>query len=117
MKPYEIKILQDQNRERILPLEPMILIGMGTCGIGNGADTVYRHLINQIESEGADCKLKQTGCFGFCSQEPLVMLYKPGKPMLAYCKVHEKDIKRIIESIKSESTLNSGNFKFKKVIR
>lgn len=102
MKPYEIKILQDQNRERILPLEPMILIGMGTCGIGNGADTVYRHLINQIESEGVDCKLKQTGCFGFCSQEPLVMLYKPGKPMLAYCKVHEKDIKRIIESIKSD---------------
>ncbi len=51
MKPSEIKILQEQHRERILPAVPMILVGMGTCGIGNGADAVYARIMRQI-SEG-----------------------------------------------------------------
>lgn len=99
MRPSEIKLIKEQHQERILPAMPMILVGMGTCGIGNGADTVYRQIRKQITDTGIDCKLKQTGCFGFCAEEPMVMLYQPGKPMLVYSKVNEKDVKHIIESL------------------
>ena len=99
MKPSEIKILQEQHRERILPAVPMILVGMGTCGIGNGADAVYARIMRQISEDGVECKLKQTGCFGFCAEEPVVMLYRPGVPMLVYSKVNEKDAVRIVGSI------------------
>ncbi len=99
MRPSEIKILQGQHRERILPVVPMILVGMGTCGIGNGADAVYARIMRQILEDGIECKLKQTGCFGFCAEEPVVMLYRPGAPMLVYSKVNEKDAARIVESI------------------
>jgi NADH-quinone oxidoreductase subunit F len=77
----------------------MILVGMGTCGIGNGADAVYARIMRQILEDGIECKLKQTGCFGFCAEEPVVMLYRPGAPMLVYSKVNEKDAARIVESI------------------
>lgn len=103
MKPSEIKIIKEQHQERILPSMPMILVGMGTCGIGNGADSVYRQIRKQITDTGIDCKLKQTGCFGFCAEEPMVMLYQPGKPMLVYSKVNEKDAKHIIENLGKET--------------
>ena len=99
MRPSEIKLIKEQQQERILPAMPMILVGMGTCGIGNGADTVYCQIRKQIAATGIDCKVKQTGCFGFCAEEPMVMLYQPGKPMLVYSKVAEKDVRHIIESL------------------
>ncbi|MFA7492073.1 MAG: FAD-dependent oxidoreductase [Proteiniphilum sp.] len=99
MKPSEIKIIKEQHQERILPVMPMILVGMGTCGIGNGADMVFHQVQKQITETGIDCKLKQTGCFGFCAEEPVVMLYQPGKPMLVYSKVNEKDAKQIVASL------------------
>ena len=99
MKPSEIKLLKEQHINRILPETPMILVGMGTCGIGNGADTVYNQFQKQISENKLDYKLKQTGCFGFCAEEPMITLYQPGKPMLVYSKVDEKDVKRIIENL------------------
>ncbi|VBB45808.1 conserved hypothetical protein [uncultured Paludibacter sp.] len=99
MKPSQLEILQKQNIERILPPIPMLMVGMGTCGIGNGADVVYAQFQKQISETKFDCKLKQTGCFGFCAEEPIVMLYQPQKPILVYSKVDEKDAKRIFENL------------------
>ena len=99
MKPSEIITMREQHRERILPDEPMMLVGMGTCGVGNGAGAVYDRIMRQIAEDGIKCRLKQTGCFGFCAVEPVVMLYRPGVPMLVYSKVNEKDAARIVESI------------------
>ncbi len=99
MKPSEIKLLKEQHINRILPETPMILVGMGTCGIGNGADTVYNQFQKQISENKLDYKLKKTGCFGFCAEEPMITLYQPEKPMLVYSKVDEKDTKRIIDNL------------------
>ena len=99
MKPSEIETLRKQHKERILPATPMILVGMGTCGIGNGAATVYHHFEKVLSENNFDCKLKQAGCFGFCAEEPMVMFYQPGKPMLVYSKVEVKDVKRIIDNL------------------
>ena len=102
MKPSEIEILSKLHRGRILPSTPMIMVGMGTCGIGNGAGTVY-HLFQKHLSENTfDCKLKQTGCFGFCAEEPVVMLYQPDKPLLVYSRVEGKDVKRIMDNLQKK---------------
>ncbi len=102
MKPSEIEILGKLHRGRILPSTPMIMVGMGTCGIGNGAGTVY-HLFQKYLSENTfDCKLKQTGCFGFCAEEPVVMLYQPDKPLLVYSRVEGKDVKRIMDNLQKK---------------
>jgi NADH-quinone oxidoreductase subunit F len=103
MKSHELEILRQQNLHRIQPSMPMIMVGMGTCGIGNGADVIFNRLRKQIDEKKLKCILKPVGCFGFCAEEPLVTVYQQGKPMLVYSKVDEKDGERIVESIMSGS--------------
>jgi NADH-quinone oxidoreductase subunit F len=95
----ELESLRIQNIERILPSVPMFLVGMSTCGIGNGAESVYRSLENEIAFRHLNFKLKQTGCFGFCAEEPIVMMYQPQKPLVVYSRVNEKDVPAIIDGM------------------
>ncbi len=83
--------------KNILPDVPMIMVGMGTCGIGNGADVLYETLQKHAEQQKYDCIIKPTGCFGFCAEEPLVTLYQPGKPMLVYARVTVSDVVKILD--------------------
>jgi NADH-quinone oxidoreductase subunit F len=99
MKSHELEILRQQNLHRIQPTTPMIMVGMGTCGIGNGADIIFNRIKKQIDENQLKCILKPVGCFGFCAEEPLVTVYQPGKPMLVYSKVDEKDAERITDGI------------------
>lgn len=99
MSTTELEILRQICLNNLLPSTPMILVGMGTCGIGNGADIVFKQIQNEIEANDFSCQLKITGCFGFCSQEPLVTIYQPGKPLLVYSQVTEKDTAGILKGI------------------
>jgi NADH-quinone oxidoreductase subunit F len=104
MTSHKLEILKQQYLAEITPTIPMILVGMGTCGIGNGADIIYNRLKNQIKENRIECKLKPVGCFGFCAEEPLVTVYTPGKPMLVYSNVDEKDAERIVDELSKGKT-------------
>ena len=99
MKTRKSDIFSDDYTSEILPQQPMIIVGMGTCGIGNGADTLYNKVREHINQFNINCKVKQTGCFGCCAEEPLVTLYQPGKPLLVYSKVKLKDILKIADGL------------------
>ena len=103
MKPNEIDSIKQQNKEKILPSIPMIMVGMGTCGIGNGAESVFVEFQKQIDNKNIRCTLKQTGCFGFCAQEPVVILYQPQKPLLVYSQIEERDVARIVDGLATVS--------------
>ena len=66
---------------KLLPSRPRIAVGMGTCGTGNGAEGVYHAFADAIDQRGLDVQLAQTGCFGFCAEEPLVNVWIPGQPL------------------------------------
>ncbi|MDP4228315.1 MAG: (2Fe-2S) ferredoxin domain-containing protein, partial [Bacteroidota bacterium] len=102
MKPTDLKSLQNQHISDVYPSVPMILVGMGTCGIGNGADAVFFKLKQYIETKQLPYILKKTGCFGYCSEEPLVTVYIPGKPLIVYHRVCGKDIAYIVKDIEKE---------------
>jgi NADH-quinone oxidoreductase subunit F len=91
--------LQKKSMKKILPDTPVIAVGMGTCGIGNGADELYLALAKAIKTEKAGIKLKITGCFGFCANEPLVNIYIPGMPLVILSKVNVKDAAGIVGSV------------------
>ncbi len=95
-----------QNLSRIKPSMPMIMVGMGTCGIGNNADLLFNEIQKCIELNSFECIIKPVGCFGFCAEEPLVTVYQPEKPMLIYSKVELKDVHRIVEGIISGKIYN-----------
>ncbi|GAB1416917.1 hypothetical protein MASR2M117_23230 [Paludibacter sp.] len=94
--------------KNILPDVPMISVGMGTCGIGNGADVLYDTLFKYINENNISAKLKPVGCLGFCAEEPLVTLYQPGKPLLVYSKVLEKDVIKILDGALSGKIYTKG---------
>lgn len=100
MKKINVAELEKRRKahmKQMLPDHPMLLVGMGTCGIGNGADVLYKIIQQHIADKSLNCGLKATGCFGFCAEEPLVTVYQPGKPMLIYSRVIEKEVVNILE--------------------
>ena len=84
---------------KLLPSRPRIAIGMGTCGTGNGAEGVYHAFADAIGQRGLDVQLAQTGCFGFCAEEPLVNVWFPGQPLLMLHRVRPDHVGQILDGL------------------
>ncbi|MCX7775132.1 MAG: FAD-dependent oxidoreductase [Spirochaetaceae bacterium] len=78
---------------------PWISVGMGTCGIGSGADTIMERL---QKSAPPSIRIRRVGCFGFCAAEPILMAWRPGYPVLMFCDVTEQKALRILRGTESD---------------
>ena len=76
---------------------------MGTCGRGNGAEGVYQAFAHAIDRDGLDIRLAAVGCFGACSQEPLVNIALPGQPLVMLRRVQATDVERILADVDLQS--------------
>jgi len=95
----KIQALMKSGYDRMHPDKPGIAVGMGTCGIGNGADQVYAAFEQAIKEKGLDIVLRQVGCMGYCAAEPLLNIYQPGKPLVVLHKVVKKDVPAILKGL------------------
>ena len=77
--------------------KPVIMIGMGTCGLANGAQAVYDTFKQELEKYGIDAELTQVGCVGFCAEEVIVDVKVPGLPRISYKRVTPENVNTIIE--------------------
>lgn len=99
-----LRSLDDLNRLRkqILdkrdPDQPEIVVCHGTGCLANGSADVSAAIRSALDASGIDAKvfpgIKTTGCQGFCSHGPLVVIRPLG---IFYQKVKPKDAKEIIE--------------------
>lgn len=99
MNLKELEKLREQSTGRMLPDRAMLTVGMGTCGIGNGAAGIYELLQQAINSRKLAVELKPVGCFGFCAAEPLVIAYLPGEALRVYGRVNLKIAKQVLDSL------------------
>jgi len=90
--------IREKGLNKLLPKKPRLAVGMGTCGIGNGAQEVYEALKKELKKKKLDLFLVKTGCFGFCAEEPLVNVHIPGKPLCILNRITTEDVPSIIES-------------------
>ncbi len=97
----DLVVMSGQGRACLLPSVPMLAVGMGTCGIGNGAGELFDYIREEIR--GKEIRLRGVGCFGLCSQEPLVNAYFPGKPLLVFSGMKGGSIRKILDAIASEA--------------
>jgi NADH-quinone oxidoreductase subunit F len=97
-----LEALRKKSSTRIAPKSPMATVGLGTCGIGNGALDVFEAL----KESGA--KTKRVGCFGFCAAEPAVMLYYPGKPILLFTEQKAQDAKKLAQALESPEAFDKA---------
>ena len=95
----KINKLITKGKELILDSKPYIAVGMGTCGIGNGADVLYETFEKKIKEKKLNIGLKKTGCMGLCAEEPFVNIFIPGKPVLVLNSVQKKSAGKIIDAL------------------
>lgn len=91
--------IKEQGLKKILPGKPRIAVGMDTCGIGNGAQETFRAFEKILRSRKINAYLTKTGCFGFCSKEPLVNVSLPGKPLIIFKQIKPENVAEIIDYI------------------
>lgn len=75
-----------------------IKIGMGTCGLGAGAQEVHDCIEKEIKKRKLNVEVKKVGCLGMCSLEPLVEVHVEGIPQVIYGKVTEQIAKQIVNN-------------------
>ena len=74
-----------------------VVVGMGTCGIAAGARQVMAAIKDELSQKKIEgVMVTQSGCAGFCEQEPIVDVYLPGKERVSYGKVTPERARRIV---------------------
>jgi len=76
---------------------PVIMVGMGTCGLANGAQKVYDALSEELDRRQIEARLLATGCVGYCSQEVIVDIKLPDYPRVSYGRIEPEDVPYLIE--------------------
>jgi len=72
-----------------------IKVGLATCGIAAGGETVYEEFKKEIKENNLDIPVNETGCMGMCYAEVLVELVDENESHL-YSKITPDKVKRII---------------------
>ena len=107
--------LEEKAKLGIKKLNPKdkirISVGLATCGISVGGDSVYDEFDRLIRKRKINnIFLTKTGCIGFCKEEPLVNIKIPNMAIVILHKVEKEDVGLILDA------LEKGSDKFEKVL-
>jgi NADH:ubiquinone oxidoreductase subunit F (NADH-binding)/Pyruvate/2-oxoacid:ferredoxin oxidoreductase delta subunit/(2Fe-2S) ferredoxin len=90
------EIRKDYRKKLYYPSGIKVNIGMASCGIAAGAKACFENALETFP-QGNGIQLSQTGCLGFCQEEPLVEIFGNGKPRIVYKRLTEDKILDAIE--------------------
>jgi len=102
---FDLKKLQSEVQSKIKLRENgdnpenliQIKVSMATCGIASGAKDTMNYLIEELDHQGIDAIVTQTGCMGYCYAEPTIELTIPGQQPVVYGFVNKVKTLEIIE--------------------
>ena len=72
-----------------------IRIGLGSCGVASGGESVRDALQSEAQRAGARAVVKAVGCNGMCYREPLVEVLEPGGGSTLYGNVNAASARKI----------------------
>ena len=78
--------------------QPLVLIGMGTCGRAAGAQEVFDTARQSLKDMNLLGRVLQVGCIGMCYAEPLMAIRKPGRPFIYYKNLTPSKTSEILSS-------------------
>lgn len=94
-----LKKIKNRGLKSLFPSKIRLSVGLGSCGIAAGAESVYNTLKKEAAKRKLDILITRTGCLGFCGEEPLINLMKPRSPLVVYHRFNEEDAKEIITQL------------------
>ena len=83
----------------LYPQRIKISVGMATCGRAAGADGIFETLEKRIAQRGLEASLTQTGCIGYCQQEPLVDVRMPGGGRIVYTQMTRPRARALVDEL------------------
>lgn len=94
----DLENIKSENEKKINKKENIrINIGMATCGIAAGADSLYYSLKRDVDK--MDLKnicVKKVGCIGMCQLEPIVEIFDAKFKRTTYVKMTPHKMKRVL---------------------
>ncbi len=99
--PQDLKALQEQAKGeldlRSGQKEMRITVHMGTCGIAAGARDVLAALLGELHGPAAaKVTVTQSGCAGFCDQEPMLTLTDKAGGSFRYGRLDKRKVGEIV---------------------
>ena len=95
----ELERVAIHGRASLYPERIKILVGTATCGRAAGADEVLEKVREVVAQKKLPYIVAETGCIGWCSQEPLLDIWVPGRPRVTYGRVKPKQVPEILAAL------------------
>ena len=97
----DLKAIASQYRRGLYAPDGIkVNIGMASCGIAAQAKATYDRALESFPGNNG-VMIRQTGCIGFCEEEPLVEIFERGKNRLLYRKITADKVIEAIEGYRS----------------
>lgn len=84
---------------------PIIIIGMGTCGLASGAGKVKETIQEELKKLNIEAIVESTGCIGYCAVEPIVDVKLPGEDRISYCEIIPKIVPKFLHTVLVEKKI------------
>lgn len=78
--------------------DPVIHIGMATCGIASGALETMSAFKETLAERNMTARIHPVGCIGHCYAEPVVIVENPGFPAILYHQVTPGKARMLVKS-------------------
>jgi NADH-quinone oxidoreductase subunit F len=80
----------------IHPAQPVIYLGMGSCGKAAGADKVKEAILKTLSEINVPARILEVGCIGACYLEPIMDIAAHGNPRISFGNVDERTAELIL---------------------
>ncbi|NLV30007.1 MAG: 4Fe-4S binding protein [Acidobacteria bacterium] len=77
----------------------LIFLGMGTCGLANGAGAIRKRVEAFLGENRLDAAIVDVGCIGYCQKEVFVDIALPGGPRIAYAGVTRDNVDGLLGDV------------------
>ena len=92
---YRKKAIREWERLQD-PSQPVIYIGMGSCGLASGAGEIWDKTHEILAQKKIKASVLKVGCIGPCYLEPFLDIHKPGEARVSYNNVDGKKLEKLL---------------------
>lgn len=99
-KPEDLYQYSDELKKNLATSgvdQPIITVGMGTCGLAAGAGETYKAIHAELAKHNLKAIVRSVGCIGLCVKEPLVDIQLTGQPRITYTNITPAQVPRLID--------------------
>ena len=87
--------------------EPVVYVGLGSCGLAAGAGDVLDAVRAHLGDRGVEARIVTVGCIGPCYLEPLLDVQLPGRPRLSYANMTPELAVKTLDALLAGETPSS----------